>query len=126
MISCKVCAGECAISSAVMTLEDAPTMPLNCRPPPPDDTSDATFEPVPGAGLPLLVDAVLGAVRRGPPLSSEGGWGRGRFWSSGGLTSIGGKRSADAVCWAWAPELSSASRGTRKLDANQRWRRLAA
>jgi hypothetical protein len=49
-----------------------------------------------------------------------------RFWSTGALISIGGSCSADAVCCAWAPALASESRGTRKLDASKRWRRLAA
>src|SRR3954469_24742528 len=104
MISCRVCAGECAISSAVITLEDAPTMPLNCRPPLPSDAvADVTFAPVPGAGW-LLVGDVFGAARRGPPLSSLAGWARVRFWSTGGLTSIGGKRLADGGCRGCAAE----------------------
>src|SRR3954451_13122615 len=104
MISCRVCAGECAISSAVITLEDAPTMPLNCRPPLRSDAvAGVTFAPVPGAVL-LLAGEVFGAARRGPPLSSLVGWARVRFWSTGGLTSIGGKRPADAECCGRAPE----------------------
>jgi hypothetical protein len=73
MTSCTVCPGECAMSSAVITVEDAPTMPANCRPPLPslpDDVDGGAFEPVPGAGLGLFAGVVLGAGRRGPALSS--------------------------------------------------------
>ncbi len=99
MISCKVCAGECAISSAVMTVAEAPTMPANCRtgaPPPPwPPPCDATLEPVPGAGFGLLDGLGFGATtRRVPEPSSVAGLARVRFWSPGGLTSIAGNCSA--------------------------------
>ena len=57
MTSCKVCPGECAMSSAVMTVEEAPTIPATCRPPfpSPGHAGVEEFEPVPGAaGLPDL------------------------------------------------------------------------
>ena len=73
MISARVCEGECAISLAVMTVEDVPTMPLNCGAPPAADDDvpeDETFEPLDGAGLALVAGATSGAARRGPALSS--------------------------------------------------------
>ena len=93
MISDSVCDGECAISSAVMTVEEAPTMPLNCRtalpplPVPPLD--EEAPDPSEGAALVVLVRAGR-ATRRVPVPSSVAGFARVRFWSVGGLTSTGG------------------------------------
>ncbi len=86
MISCTVWAGECAMSSAVMTVVDAPTMPANCR-----FVVALPVDELPaGAPFGLLVCATVGAGRCGPDPSSVMGLARVRFASSGGLTSIGG------------------------------------
>ena len=89
MISWIDWAGECAMSSAVMTDVDAPTMPANCRigaalP------GDETFGLFAGEPPGLLVCETFGATRREPEPSSLTGFARVRFWSPGGLTSIGG------------------------------------
>jgi hypothetical protein len=100
MISVKVCVGECAICSAVMTVEDAPTMPLNCRTPLPVPPATA----VPGLApsdvpVPAPRDGRAAGVGRVvvplPSLSS--GRARVLFWSVGALTSTGG-RVVDGVC----------------------------
>ena len=67
MISDKVWEGECAISSAVMTVAEAPTMPLNCGPPVPPVPSEATFEPAAGAGFGSLDGLGFGATTRRAP-----------------------------------------------------------
>src|SRR6266478_8860031 len=116
--------GECAISSAVMTDVDAPTMPANCRivvalP------VDETFGLFAGAPPGLLVWETFGATRREPEPSSLTGFARVRFWSPGGLTSIGGSRSED-ICCAFAAEIPRERTGTRKLEASRQVRRRCA
>ena len=69
MISCTDWAGECAMSSAVMTAVDAPTMPANCR-------FVVTLFVCPLLGgelLGLLVCETFGAARREPDPSSCAG-----------------------------------------------------
>src|SRR5205814_960965 len=96
-------------------------------PPPCPPPWEATLAPVPGAGFGLFDDAGFGATRRVPDPSSKVGLLRVRFWSVGGLTSIGGNCSVDAVCCACAPEIPSAASGARKLEASRkRRRRLSA
>jgi hypothetical protein len=106
-----------------MTVEEAPTMPLNCRtaaPPLPVPPLDGeALEPSDGAALVVLVGAGR-TTRRVPVPSSVTGLARVRFWSVGGLTSTGGK-FAGGVC-AWAMEALSA----RILVANRSERRRFA
>jgi hypothetical protein len=79
-----------------MTVAEAPTLPANCRtgiPPPPPwppPPCEATLAPDPGVGFGLLDGVGFGATRRVPDPSSKLGLARVRFWSPGGLTSIGG------------------------------------
>src|SRR6188768_516937 len=115
MISCTVCAGELAISSAVMTDVDAPTMPLNCR------TAVALVAAAPPDGVAFgrLVGTALGVTRRELVSWSILGLARVRF-SSGEVTSIGG--NAWASCCAFAVETLKDSTGTRKVLAS-RWLR---
>src|SRR5512134_421977 len=107
--------GERAMSCAVITLEEAPTMPLNCRPPvlvPP--ASAVPWLAPPEAPVPAPREGC--AVRAGrvvvplPSLSS--GRARVLFGSVGALTSTGG-RAVGGVC-AEASELLS----TRMLVAS--------
>src|SRR5664279_4966266 len=98
-----------------MTVALAPTMPANCR-----------FVVVALFGV-LLGDATLvaegaGTARREPEPSSGTGFARVRFWSPGGLTSIGGSCSADAVCWARAVEMLRQRTGKRKAEASRQMR----
>ncbi len=81
MISCTVWAGERAISSAVITVDEAPTMPLNCL---------AEVAPAAGETFELSVVETFGVARRESDPSSERGLARVWFASRGGLTSIGG------------------------------------
>ncbi len=75
MISCTVCAGERAISSAVMTDVDAPTMPLNCR----FVVTLLAAELLVGATFVLLGCETFGATRREPDPSSLMGFARVRL-----------------------------------------------
>src|ERR1700686_3422201 len=111
MISWIDWAGQCAMSSEVMTEVDAPTMPANCR-------------LVAGAPPGLVVCERFGATRREPDPTSLTGFARVRFSSPGGLTSIGGSRSEGAC--AFAAEIPSERTGTRKLEASRQLRRRAA
>ena len=128
MISCSVCAGECA---DVIGGDHGRWRCRRCRWPAARQCRRPTclmmhVRASPGAVPVLEVGAAFGATRRGPGVSSSVGLARVRFWSTGGLTSIGGNWSADAVCCARAPELARNSRGTRKLDASNNWRRCLA
>jgi len=100
--------GERAMSSAVITLEEVPTMPLNCRPP--------VLVPFPSA-VPGLVPSEVPvpapregrAVRAGrvvPLLSPSSGRARVLFGSVGGLTSTGG-RAVGGVCAEASEPLSA-------------------
>ena len=60
MISCTVCAGDCLISSAVITEVDAPTMPLNCG----TAGTLVVAAPPEGAAVGRRVGAALGTTRR--------------------------------------------------------------
>ena len=116
MISCTVCAGEWAISSAVMTDVDAPTMPLNCR------TAGASFAAPPaGAAFGRLVRART--TRLEPCSWSIRGFARVRF-SSGALISTGGRTLA--TCCARAAEAPKHRTGTRKVEASRKVRRRCA
>src|ERR1700682_4648106 len=113
------------MSSAVMTVEDAPTMPLNCR------TTGAPLAGDPfgllvGATLVLLVGETFGATRREPDPSSIRGLARVRFSSPGELISMGGSGLGDADCWASAVEIPRERIGTTKVDASRQLRRCCA
>src|ERR1700716_1932595 len=112
------------MSSAVMTVVDAPTMPANfliagtllvCEPAGLPD----------GAPLVLRVCGTAGATRREPDPSSVTGLARVRFSSPGELISIGGS-GLDATCCALAAEMPSERAGTRKVEASRKVRRRAA
>src|SRR6202158_3393717 len=121
MISWIDWAGECAMSSAVMTDVAAPTMPANCR------TAVARVGGAfVGATFVLLVGATVGAARREPDPSSLIGLARVRLALPGGLISIGGSCSGEADCCALAAEIPKAKTGTRKLEANRQVRRRDA
>lgn len=74
------------MSSAVMTVVAAPTMPANCR----LVAALLVDELSAGAPLGLPVGATFGAARYAPEPSLLTGRARVQFASSGGLTSIGG------------------------------------
>src|SRR5258706_8334308 len=98
-----------------MTEVDAPTMPANCRivVALPGDETFGLFAGVPPG---LLVCDTFGATRREPEPSSLAGLARVRFWSPGGLTSIGG-RCSEGACCALAAEIPRERKGTRKMEA---------
>src|SRR5439155_21638746 len=84
-----------------MTVEEVPTMPLNCRPPVPVPAPAPVLAP---SALPVPVPREGAATRVGrgaPPLSSYTGRARVLFWSVGGLTATGGS-SVDATFCACA------------------------
>src|ERR1043165_4961004 len=103
-MSGKLLDGECAISSAVITVEDVPTMPLNWRTPVPPLPSPVPA-PVLGASddpVPAPRDgAVVRTGRVVPPPSSVRGRARVLFGSVGGTPSTGGS-SVDATFCASA------------------------
>ena len=116
--------GECAISSAVITVADAPTMPLNCRTPLPPVPPPSPVPVLVPSDVPVpapRTGATLRAGRGTPPPSSNSGRARVLFGSVGGLTSTGGKSAGgDCACVV-------ALARTRKLDASKSVRcRLAA
>src|ERR1700756_4872847 len=121
MISCTDCAGECAMSSAVMTVVDAPTMPANRR----LAVTLLVCASLGGEPLGLPVCERFGATRRAPAPSSLPGLARVRFSSAGGLTSIGGSCSG-AACCALAAEIPKERTGTRKVEASRKMRRRFA
>ena len=122
-MSGKLFDGECAISSAVITVEEAPTMPLNCRTPVPLPAPVPL--PVLASDVPVPVPREGVALRTGrgtPPPSSISGRARVLFGSVGGLTSTGGS-SLDATFCACA---SVALRARRLVARKIARRRLAA
>jgi hypothetical protein len=74
MISGSVCWGASAISWAVITVDDVPTMPGNCPPPLPpapcEALCDGASEPVPAAGRVPVDGAAAGTTRRETDASS--------------------------------------------------------
>src|ERR1700737_2233605 len=109
------------MSSAVMTVVDAPTMPANCR----FVVTLLVCALLGGEPLGLLVCERFGATRRAPDPSSLMGLARVRFASEGGLTSIGGSWSGEACC-ALAAEIPRERTGTRKVEARRQMRRRFA
>ena len=111
MISCTVCAGECAISCAVMTAVDVPTMPLNCRTRRRRSRTpcDASVGAGPSCRCRCRATARGHDAARAPLLHRRSGLARVRFGSVGGVTSIGGNCSAMRFAARCAPEMPSES-----------------
>ena len=123
MISGRLFDGECAMSSAVMTVEEAPTMPLNCRTPVPLCRCRRRYRCLRRRRIPCRrrAKAARSAPGAATPLPSlVSGRARVLFWSVGGLTSTGG-RVVGGVC-AKAREALSARMLVASRSARRRLR----
>src|ERR1700731_596193 len=110
------------MSSAVMTVVDAPTIPANCR----FAVTLLVCGLLGGAPFGLLVCEPFSATRRAADPSSLMGLARVRVASEGASTSRVGSTLGDADCCALAAEIPRERTGTRKVEASRQMRRRFA